>query len=132
MAQKWKYDETFTPPAAVVKAKLCGQSVNLLVDTGFSGGVLIPFWMFERMSLLSYLTPDEYYAVMADTRKIRLYTATGVLTLRSKKHTVNTHSSPYIDKKIVGRDFLKRFLLTLNGPKSELIVSYPTTNHEAP
>ena len=52
MAQKWKYDETFTPPAPVVKAKLCGQSVNLLVDTGFSGGVLIPFWMFERMSLL--------------------------------------------------------------------------------
>jgi hypothetical protein len=78
------------------------------VDTGFSGGVLIPFWMFERMSLLSYLTPDEYYAVMADTRRIRLYTATGVLTLGSKKHTVNIHSSPYIDKKIVGRDFLKK------------------------
>jgi len=78
LAQKWKHDETFTPPAPVVKAKLCGQSVNLLVDTGFSGEVLIPFWMFERMGLLSYLTPDEYYAVMAGARKTRVSLYVGI------------------------------------------------------
>jgi predicted aspartyl protease len=96
LAQKWKYDCSSTPPTPVFKDELCGEDAELLVDTSFSGEVPIPFQLFERLGLLSYLTPNEYHAVLPHARKIRLYTATGTLLLGSEEHTVEIHSiAPY-------------------------------------
>jgi len=59
----------------VIEARLGGFDLELVVDTGFAGGVLIPFPLFESLGLLRALSPDSYRAVLPDSRRLRLFTA---------------------------------------------------------
>lgn len=125
LAPKWKYDSTLKPPAPTIGVEVGGERVELIVDTGFSGEVLIPFRLFEHIGLTSFLVPYEYSALMPDSRRIKLYTASATLTLGSKRYAVKVHSSQHIDRRIVGRGFLNRFVSILNGPRKELAIEGP-------
>jgi clan AA aspartic protease len=118
--QSWKYSREYTPPAPVVTIELAGFSLELAVDTGFAGGILIPFPLFQSLALLSALTPDTYHAVMPDSRRVRLYTARVEVTLGSTKLLVDVHSSPLVEKKLIGRSFLRSFVAMLDGKKERL------------
>ena len=96
---------------------LAGFPIELTVDTGFAGGIIIPFPLFQSLALLSALTPDTYHAVMPDSRRVRLYTAKVEVTLGSKRLFVDVHSSPLVEKKLIGRSFLRSFVATLDGKK---------------
>ena len=108
------------PPAPIVELTLAGFAIELNVDTGFGGGILIPFSLFQSLGLLSTLGPDTFHAVMPDSRRIRLYTARTDVSLRSFKFQVNVHSSPLLEKKLLGRMFLQMFVVILDGPKKEM------------
>jgi len=103
-----------------VGVSLANFPLDLVVDTGFSGSVLIPFPLFESLGLLSALTLDTYYAVMPDSRRFRLYTAKENVQVGSETTRADVHTSPAINRKLAGRAFLRSFVTTLDGMKEEL------------
>jgi clan AA aspartic protease len=116
----WKYSKEQEPPAPVLELSLQGISLELSVDTGFGGGVLIPFSFFQSLGLLSSLTPDSYHAIMPDSRRVLLYTARTEIQVRKIKLTADIHSSPLVNRKLAGRAFLKSFTAVLDGRKEEM------------
>lgn len=125
---KWKYNkgEQRIAPTPIVELTLSGFPIQLMVDTGFAGGILIPFPLFQSLGLVYSLTLDSYYAVMPDARRIQLQTATAEVTLDSLRFQVNIHSSPLLNKRILGRSFLKTFVAILDGTKEEITLHYST------
>ncbi len=100
-----------------------GVPVECLVDTGFSGGMLVPFPLFESLGLLSRLVPDAYHAVMPDGRRLPLYTARGEVDAGLAALQTEVHSSPALDRRMVGRRFLNVFVAILDGKKGLLTLS---------
>ena len=120
MDQSWKYNTDHYPPAPIVDLILAGFPLQLMVDTGFAGGIVIPFPLFQSLGLLTALTPDSYDAVMPDSRRVRLYTARAEVSLgTAKQFSVDVHSSPFLEKKLLGRLFLRSFTAILDGKKEE-------------
>jgi len=121
----WKYSIRHSPPAPVMEARLGGFELELVVDTGFAGGVLIPFPLFESLGLLSTLSADSYRAVLPDSRRLRLFTAKEEVTVGKEKMVVEVHATPSIDRKLVGRSFLRSFVAVLDGGGEELELRGP-------
>ncbi len=119
----WKYSPSYSPSAPVIRLELVSTPVDCLVDTGFSGSLLIPFPLFESLGFLSKLSPDTYNAVMPDSRKFPTFTTKEEVTVGSLKMRTEVHSSPALDKRIVGRRFLKAFVAKLDG-RSEVLSLY--------
>ena len=97
--------------------------IECLVDTGFAGGMLVPFSIFESLGLLSRLLPHSYNALMPDTRKVPLYTSIAEVSVGDMRIPTEVHSAPSLDKKLVGRTFLRRFVTRLDGKKEELSIT---------
>jgi clan AA aspartic protease len=114
--QTWKYSTRFTPSAPVVPIELAGMTIECVVDTGFSGGLMIPFSMFESLGLLAGLVPEEYVAVMPDSRRVALHTASEEVIAGSSRVRTLVHASTRLDKRLVGRAFLQSLVATLDGP----------------
>lgn len=106
----------------IIELRIEDFPVQLIVDTGFAGGILIPFTLFQSLGLLSALGPDPHHAIMPDSRRIRLYTARAEVSVGSSKFFVDVHSSPLLDKRLLGRTFLQSFVATLDGTKQEIII----------
>ena len=102
------------------------MTLECVVDTGFSGGLLIPLSTFESLGLLVDLVPDEYLVVMPDSRKVALYTASEEAAVGSARVHTLVHAASTIDKKLVGREFLRAFVTTLDGPSETLTLSEQT------
>ena len=118
--QSWKYNREQKPPAPTIELAFGGLRLELTIDTGFGGAILIPFPLFQSLGLLSVLTPDNYHAVMPDARRVRLYTARAEVSLGKSKLQADIHSSSLVDKSLIGRAFLHSFVCVLDGPKEEL------------
>ena len=123
MDQTWNYSKRFSPSAPVIELKLAGMTLECVVDTGFSGGLMIPFPIFESLGFLSGLVPDEYQAVMPDSRRVPVYTSREEAMAGSSKIVTLVHASPRLDRTLVGRAFLESFVTTLDGPGEILSVS---------
>ena len=123
MDLSWKYSTRYSPSAPVIRLELEGVPIECLVDTGFSGGLLIPFSLFESLGLLTRLSPHSYNAVMPDSRKFPLYTSGGEVSIGEAKTSTEVHSSPALDRKLVGRALLCAFVARLDGRKEELSLS---------
>ena len=123
MDQTWKYSKRFSPSAPVISVGLAGMTLECVVDTGFSGGLLIPLSTFESLGLLSSLVPEEYLAVMPDSRKMELCTASEEVTVGSSRVRTLVHAAASLDRKLVGRGFLQTFLTTLDGPHEAVSIS---------
>ena len=123
MDQTWKYSNRSNPSAPVIPVELAGMSFDCVVDTGFSGGMVIPLSTFESLGLLSGLVPEEYLAVMPDSRKVALYMASEEVTVGSSRVRTLVHAAAPLDRKLVGRAFLAAFVATLDGPRETLSVA---------
>jgi predicted aspartyl protease len=123
--QSWNYNREHIPPAPIVELGLAGFPVELTIDTGFGGGILIPFSLFQSLSLLNALIPDSYHAIMPDSRRVRLYTARAEVNIGSTKLLVDIHSSPLVERKLAGRSFLKSFITVLDGKREKLTLRTP-------
>lgn len=119
----WKYNPNYSPSAPVIRLELAGTPVDCLVDTGFSGSLLIPFPLFESLGFLSKLSPDTYNAVMPDLRKFPIYTTKEEVAVGSLRMPMEVHSSPALDKRLVGRRLLKAFVAKLDG-RGEVLSLY--------
>jgi predicted aspartyl protease len=125
--QTWKYSTKFNPSAPVISVELAGMTLECVVDTGFSGGLMIPLRMFESLGLLTGLVPEEYLAVMPDSRRLALYTAREEVTAGSLRVRTLVHAAATLDRKLVGRAFLESFVATLDGPREVLSISRQST-----
>ncbi|MDV3243559.1 MAG: hypothetical protein LYZ66_00120 [Nitrososphaerales archaeon] len=123
MDQTWPYSARHSPPAPTVRLELMRSQVECLVDTGFSGGVLLPFPLFESLGFLSRLVPDPYQAVMPDARRLPLFTARDDVVVGPVNLRTEVHSSPSLNRRLVGRRFLKAFVAVLDGKKEQLTLS---------
>jgi predicted aspartyl protease len=124
--QTWKYSTRFSPSAPVIRVELEEMALECVVDTGFSGGLLIPLSTFESLGLQAYLIPDVYLVVMPDSRRVALYTASREVKTGSSRIRSLVHAAPTIDRKLVGRAFLRSFVTTMDGPAETLSLSERT------
>ena len=103
------------------------MTLECVIDTGFSGGLLVPLPTFESLGLFSSLAQDEYIAVMPDSRRVVLYTAREVVTAGSSRVSTLVHAAPTLDRKLAGRAFLQSFVTTLDGPREVVVFSSQPT-----
>lgn len=115
------YSKTYSPSARVVRVGLAETPIDCLLDTGFSGGVLIPFSIFESLGF-NRLVADEYRVVMPDSRRFPLYTTQEEVNIGELKIMTEVHSSPLVAKKILGRRPLRSLVARLDGPKELLSI----------
>jgi hypothetical protein len=125
LVQTFRYNEEVSPSAPALRLRLNGFDVDLIVDTGMAGGVIIPFPLFQSLGFTKKLIPDEYYAVMPDKRSLPIYTAYTNGFLGSKELWLDVHSSPAIEKRLAGRRLLNQMKLELDGPKGIARVHEP-------
>ena len=52
MDQTWKYSTIFNLSAPVISVELAGATLECFVDTGFSGGLMIPLSTSESLGLM--------------------------------------------------------------------------------
>lgn len=107
----------------MVKATIGAFTMELAVDTGFSGGVLLPFAVFQSLGLTSRLVPESYAAVLPDSRRIVVYTALSDVTIDSVRISTRVHSSPHLHGRLLGREALRTMVANLDGPKETLTLS---------
>lgn len=119
----WQYNTTHSPGVPVVKLEVGGVDIEPIVDTGFSGSLLIPFPLFQSLGLMTKLTANRYSALMPDSRKLLLYTAKEEITIGSLDLEAEIHSSPALDRKLLGRTLLRTFVATLDGKNERLTLS---------
>jgi clan AA aspartic protease len=118
----WKYSDEHRPSAPVLKASVREFTVELQIDTGFSGGILLPFQTFQSIGLASRLSPESFAAVLPDARRVPVYTAVSDVTIGSLKLSSRIHSSPLLNKRLIGREALRSMVARLDGPKETLTV----------
>ena len=120
MELSWRYSPRRDPHVPVLVLTLEGFSLELAIDTGFDGSALIPFSLFKSLGLLSAVSGDEAFLVLPDSRRLPLYSAVSRAKLGDAKFEVVVHSSPEVEKKVVGREFLRSFVATLDGGAEEV------------
>ncbi len=96
----------------MILVKLAGMTLECVVDTGFSGGLMIPFSTFESLGLLAGLVPASYTVVMSESRRVALYTASEEVTAGSSRVRTLVHAAPALEGKLAGRTFVKSFVAT--------------------
>ncbi|MDE1854304.1 MAG: hypothetical protein KGI38_11245 [Thaumarchaeota archaeon] len=122
MELSWRYSRRRDPPVPVMDLTLERFPVEVAVDTGFDGDVLIPFSLFKSLGFLSALSKDEFSLLLPDSRKLGLYTSRCRVKLGDESFESTVHSSPEVEKKVVGRAFLRAFVAALDGGKEELTI----------
>jgi len=121
----WKYSSKHRPAAPVLPVNLANFPLEVVVDTGFGGGILIPFPLFESLGFLTGLTVEEYRLVLPDSRRLMLYTAKEKVGVAEAFVHTEVHASPSIDRRLAGRSFLRSFVATLDGGREELKLQSP-------
>lgn len=122
---KFKYDESLKPSIPKIKIKIWTPRVRdyeleLMVDTGFSGGVLIPYRLYNELKLTLIEEQNKYLGILPVGIPIVLHTALTEARIRNFTFEIHVHSNPLIDKKLAGRELLNSMKILLNGPKKEL------------
>lgn len=126
MELKWRYSRRRDPPVPVMELTLERFPVEVAVDTGFDGEVLIPFPLFSSLGFLSALSQDEYSLLLPDSRRLGLYSARCRVEMGDESFETAVHSSPEVEKKLVGRAFLRAFVASLDGGAEELAIRRAT------
>jgi predicted aspartyl protease len=107
----------------VVEVNLLALSLECLLDTGFAGGIVIPFPTFESLGLLARVSSVEYHVVLPDSRTLPLFTARRSVRLGSVEVDADIHSSPSLNRTLAGRNLLENFVSTLDGQKKTVSIS---------
>ncbi len=115
------------PPVPVLTLRVYspGGDKNLVltfrVDTGFAGGITLPYDIYLRLGLTLAEEPYPVIGRFVTGSTVKLYRAYTKVELEGKTvFYVYAYSSPYITKKLIGREFLNKLMLLLNGPQKTL------------
>lgn len=103
-----------------------GFSIAAAVDTGFDGGVLIPFPLFSSLGFMKALSEDEFHLGLPDSKKVSLYSSRRMIRVGGMDVAAYIHSSSEVSRKVVGRELLGSFTAILDGRKEELTLQAPS------
>jgi hypothetical protein len=95
------------------------MTLGCVVDAGFAGGLQT----FGSLGRQAYLLPEVYLVVTPDSRRVTLATASREVKAGSSRMRCLVHAAPTIDRKVVGRAFLRSFVITLDGQVETLSLS---------
>ena len=123
----YSVDEDPPIPALMLRVYSPSGDKNLVlafkVDTGFAGGVMLPYDIYAKLELTLAEEPYPLIGRFATGSTVKLYRAYTKVELEGKAvFYVYAYSSPYIAKKLVGRELLNKLKLLLNGPQRTLEV----------
>ncbi len=122
----FKYSEKHSPPAPIIKVGIKTlrhgiYETELLIDTGFSGGILLPFTLYEKLGLTLAEVQDRYYGILPIGVPITLHTAQAKIAINDTvEFETYIHSHPLINKKLAGRQLINKLKILLNGPRKKL------------
>jgi len=122
------YSTVEDPPAPVLVLKVYSPygdkclTLSFKVDTGFAGGVLVPYSIYMKLELMLAEEPYPLLGRFATNETIKLYRALTKVELGDKVFQVYVYSSPFIRRKLVGREVLNKLKVLLNGPQQTLEV----------
>jgi len=121
------YSVNEEPPIPVLTLKVYSPSgdknivLTFKVDTGFAGGIILPYDIYAKLELTIAEEPYPLIGRFATGSAIKLYRAYTKVELEERAvFHVYAYSSPYIAKKLIGREFLNKLKLLLNGPQKTL------------
>ncbi len=123
---KIPYSGDRRPPIPVLEIKIYSPvkngyaEITAYVDTGFDGGILIPFDLYENLGFVLVEEPRPSRGVFPSGSTIKLHTAVTEIETAGFKMDAHIYSSPFIHRKLVGREVLNNLILLLNGPQTEL------------
>ena len=125
---KIPYSTAEDSPAPVLVLKVYSPygnkslTLTFKVDTGFAGGILVPYDIYLQLELMLAEEPYPLIGRFATGNTIKLYRALTKIELEDRALYAYVYSSPYIRKKIVGREVLNKLVILLNGPQQVLEV----------
>ena len=103
----------------MIKAELGGSAVEPAADTGFDGDLLVPFRLFTSLGFLAALSPDEFWLSPPDSRRLPLFMPKRQARVGGETLDESDRSSPEMEKRAVGREFLRSFVGVLGGDGEE-------------
>ena len=119
-----KYSKDFTPPAPVVELELENPvtkrkiSLEALLDTGFSGTIIVPIFIYEKIGLYIIESLEPAYVVTSIGFYSKLKKAKAYIEIpKIYRKLVCVYSSHTIKYPILGRDILNDLDIRLNGPE---------------
>ena len=124
------YERDGVPRPAVkvtVSDPMRHSSVDLeaRIDTGFDGGLLIPLDHYLGLGLQLYEEPSSSFAARSALGvTVSLRSSTGVAQVEGGRFQCTIYTSPFLLHPLLGRDLLNRWMVTLDGPSSELTISH--------
>lgn len=125
-----KYSSNFTPPAPIIELKLenpvtAGKiDIEALLDTGFSGTIIIPIFIYEKIGLSIVESLEPAYAVTSMGFYSKLKKAKAYVEIPGVYRKLTyIYSSHIVKYPLLGRSILNDLDIRLNGPK-QLVVVY--------
>ncbi|RLE93274.1 MAG: clan AA aspartic protease [Thermoprotei archaeon] len=122
------YSTAEDPPVPVLVLKVYSPyddkslTLTFKVDTGFAGGILVPYDIYLKLELMLAEEPYPLVGRFVTGNTIKLYRAFTKIELENKILYAYVYSSPYIRKKLVGREILNKLKILLDGPQQVLEV----------
>ncbi|UZE92717.1 MAG: hypothetical protein IB616_02655 [Methanosarcinales archaeon] len=98
-----------------------------LIDTGYSGGILLPKQIYRRLHLHKWEYPDPEIYIMANEKEIKTIQARGYIIvprLSSELIEVKIDTPKEEDTKdiLLGCEFIRQFKLLLNGLNGKVCI----------
>ena len=98
-----------------------------MIDTGYSGEVLLPKSLYEKLGFNKWEEPELEEFELGDGSSMQVIAASGYVLipkLHPEPFSVRVHR-PYeeeidTDEIIIGVEFIKRFKLLLDGPSAKV------------
>ena len=126
---KWDYVVSgSSEPLIIIKLQLklpgkanWSQEIELLVDTGFDGEILLTGEMYTLAGYINISFPEDQWSkaqsITGDLIKLRRCHTLALIDEREFDVIIESHSS--IQENVIGRGFLNRFTSLLEGKKSK-------------
>ncbi len=135
--EKTLFSEVFAPkiPKLIVKNLLGSKkkSLNVLIDTGYDGFLVIPEKIYEDLNLDTFeIIEDEVpYVETFSGEKFLLRTANTLIEIDEllDETIIEVDTTPYCREPLIGRQLLELFITVLNGHEKRLTLELAEPNH---
>lgn len=101
------------------------------VDTGFDGGLLLPFDAYLELGLQEFEESSAPVGRTAQGIAVRLRESRGVVTLQGEGFPSRVFTTPLLLRPLLGLELLKLWGAVFDGPRAELSLSSTPTRKRA-
>jgi predicted aspartyl protease len=129
MKLRQKYDRDEDPAYPAIDGELYdplmkrSMRIRARIDSGFSGSLLLGIADYLGLGLQLYEEPENAFSGRLVTGiSVPLRASRGVLRLGSEQLECLVYATPLLSKPLLGRQLLKSWVTTLDGPGQTTVV----------